>query len=48
MAVEDGVGRALKVAHERSVVRHELFREAMGTMSRLGGELADVDARLEA
>ena len=30
------------------VVAHELFQEAMGAMSRLGGELADIDARLEA
>ena len=39
---------ALNFAHERSVVRRELFREAMGTMCRLGGELVDVDACLEA
>ncbi|XP_073361554.1 uncharacterized protein [Aegilops tauschii subsp. strangulata] len=46
--MEDVIGRALKHVHERSVVRHELFQEAMGAMSRLGGELADVDALLEA
>ena len=44
----DDISRALKFARERSVVRHELFREAMGAMSRLGGELMDVDACLEA
>ena len=46
--VEDEVGRALEFEHERSVVRHELFQEVMGAMNRLGGELADVDARLRA
>ena len=46
--VEDKMGRALEFEHERSVVRHELFQEAMGAMNRLGGELADVDARLKA
>ena len=30
------------------MVRHELFQEAMGAMSRLGEELAGVDSRLEA
>ena len=38
----------LKSAQERSVVRHELFQEAMGTMNRLGEELVDVDACLVA
>ena len=46
--MEDDIGRVLKHARERSAVRHGLFQEAMGAMSRLGGELADVDARLEA
>ena len=30
------------------MVRHELFQEAMGAMSRLGEELAGVDSCLEA
>lgn len=47
-AVGDEPGRALKFAHEWGVVRHELFQEAMGALSRLGEELVDVDARLEA
>jgi len=47
-AVEDEMGRALEFEHGRSVVRHELFQEAMGAMNRLGEELAGVDARLEA
>ena len=38
----------LKVAHERSVVHHELFQEAMGAMNRLGEELVEVDAHLVA
>ena len=38
----------IKSVHERSVVRHELFQEAMGAMNRLGEELVDVDARLMA
>ena len=42
------MGRALEFEHGRSVVRHELFQEAMGAMNRLGEELADVDARLKA
>ena len=41
-------GRALEFERERSIVRHELFREAMSVMTRLGSELADVDARLKA
>ena len=45
---EDEVGRALEFEHGRSVVRHELFQEAMGAMNQLGEELAGVDARLEA
>lgn len=48
LAVGDGPGHVLKFAHERGVVRHELFEDAMGTLSRLGGELVDVNARLEA
>ena len=42
------MGRALEFERGRSVVRHELFQEAMGAMSRLGEELAGVDSRLEA
>lgn len=42
------MGLALELEHERSVVRHKLFQDAMGAMNRLGGELADVDARLKA
>lgn len=42
------MGRALEFEHERSIVRHDLFQEAMGAMNRLGGELADIDARLKA
>ena len=42
------MGRVLEFEHGRSVVRHELFQEAMGAMNRLGEELAGVDARLEA
>ena len=45
---EDEVGRALEFERGRSVVRHELFQEAMGAMSRLGEELAGVDSCLEA
>ena len=46
-SVEDGPGRAFELARKRGAVRHELFREAMGALSRLGEELVDVDARLE-
>nr|XP_045086361.1 caldesmon-like [Aegilops tauschii subsp. strangulata] len=42
------MGRALEFEHGRSVVRHELFQEAMGVMNRLGEELVGVDARLMA
>ena len=42
------MGRALDFERGRSVVRHELFQQAMGTMNRLGEELVGVDARLEA
>ena len=42
------MGRVLEFEHEESVVRHELFQEAMGAMNRLGGEVADVDACLKA
>ena len=45
--VEDEMGYVLEFERGRSVVRHELFQEATGTMSRLGEELAAVDARLE-
>ena len=46
--VEDGPNHAFELARERGVVRHELFREARGALSRLGEDLVDVDARLEA
>ena len=46
--VEYRVGSVLRSAHERSVVLHELFRDAMGAMNRLGEELADVDTCLVA
>ena len=39
--VDDGPGRALELAHKRGAVRHELFREAIGALSRLGEELVD-------
>ena len=42
------MGRAFELERGRSVVRHELFLEAMDTMNRLGEELAGVDSRLEA
>nr|XP_020174170.1 vicilin-like seed storage protein At2g18540 [Aegilops tauschii subsp. strangulata] len=42
------MGHALEFEHGRSVVRHELFQEAMGAMNQLGEELAGVDARLMA
>ena len=42
------MGRVLEFEHEESVVRHELFQEAMGAMNRLGEELADVNACLKA
>ena len=38
----------MELERGRSVVRHELFQEAMGAMCRLGEELASVDSRLEA
>ena len=46
--MEDGPGCAFELARRRGAVHHELFREAMGALSRLGGELVDVDAHLEA
>ena len=46
--VEDEAGRAFELKRGRSIVRHELFQEAMGVMSRLGEELGGVDSRLEA
>ena len=46
--VGNGPSCVHKFAHERSVVRHELFQEATGAMNRLGEELVDVDARLVA
>ena len=42
------MGRAFESERGRSVVRHELFQEAMSAMSQLGEELAGVDSRLEA
>ena len=36
------MGRAFELERGRSMVRHELFQEAMGAMNRLGEELADV------
>ena len=36
-----------ELVRERGAIRHELFREAMGALSRLGEELMDVDTRLE-
>nr|XP_020201267.1 plectin-like [Aegilops tauschii subsp. strangulata] len=44
---KDGLGHTLELARGSGAVRHELFQEAMGVLSRLGEELADVDARLE-
>ena len=38
----------LESAQESSIVRHELFQEAMGAMNRLGEELVDVDVCLVA
>ena len=38
----------LESAREGSVIRRELFQEAMGAMNRLGEELMDVDACLVA
>jgi len=46
--VEDEEGQAFELERGQSVVRHELFQEAMNAISRLGGELASVDSRLEA
>ena len=43
-----GPGRALELARKRGAVRHELFREAMGALGRLGEELVDIDVCLEA
>lgn len=45
---EEGLGDALALAHGRSAVCFELFGEAMRAMIQLGGELANVDTRLEA
>ena len=47
-ATEDNISNMLKLARERSIVRHEFLRKAMDAMGQLGGELADVDACLEA
>ena len=44
----DDISRTLKFAREQSVVHHVFFQKAMDAMGQLGGELADVDARLEA
>ena len=46
--MKDGLGRALELPRDRCILRHELFQEAMGALSRLEEELGDVDARLEA
>ena len=43
---KDGLGHALELPRGRGIVRHELFWEAMGALSRLGEELADVYARV--
>ena len=40
----DEAGRAFEFERVRSIVRHELFQEAMGAMSRLGEELAGTRA----
>ena len=48
LAMEDDISSVLKLALEQSVIRHDLFQEAMAAISRLVGELANVDARLEA
>lgn len=48
LAVEDGVDDVLGRAQESSVVRKEFLRKVMDAMGQLGGELADVDACLEA
>ena len=44
--VEDEPRRSFERARKRGTVCHELFREAMGVLSRLGEELVDVDAAL--
>ena len=46
--VEDEMARAFELKRGRSMVRHELFQEAMGVMNRLGEELAGIDSRLDA
>ena len=45
--MKDGLSRALELVRGRDGVCHELLQEAMGALSLLGEELADVDARLE-
>ena len=47
-AAEDDIDDVLKRARERSIIRQEFLRKAADAMGQLGGELADVDARLEA
>ena len=42
------MGHVLEFEHGQSIVRYELFREALGAMNRLGEELEGVDACLEA
>nr|XP_020160305.1 uncharacterized protein LOC109745593 [Aegilops tauschii subsp. strangulata] len=44
---EEGLGRALELARGRNAARNDLFQEAMSMLSRLEGELVDVDASLE-
>ena len=48
LAAEDDINSMLKLARERSIVRCEFLQKAMDAMGQLGGELADVDACLEA
>ena len=45
---EDDIDDVLNRARERIVIRQEFLRKAMDAMGQLGGELADVDACLEA
>ena len=45
---EDDVDDVLKRAWERSPIRREFLRKSTDAMGQLDGELADVDARLQA
>lgn len=47
-ATKDDINDMLRRARERSVVRQEFLRKEMDVMGHLGGELANVDACLEA